>query len=77
MNEDGVQEYEENFEEALKAVNFAVAPTTVPKSVQDILNDANCINLTSKVRLTQKYTYDSSQVFNSLINYESWCDLTK
>ncbi|KAF6201185.1 hypothetical protein GE061_005632 [Apolygus lucorum] len=48
MNEDGVQEYEENFEEALKAVNFAIAPTVVPNNVKEILNDYNCINLTSK-----------------------------
>ncbi|CAA9996397.1 unnamed protein product [Nesidiocoris tenuis] len=47
-NEDGVQEYEENFEEALRAVNFAVVPTAVPKSVQEILRDCNCVNLTSE-----------------------------
>uniref|UniRef100_A0A1B6EM87 NEDD8-activating enzyme E1 regulatory subunit n=2 Tax=Proconiini TaxID=565685 RepID=A0A1B6EM87_9HEMI len=39
---------EENFEEAIRAVNFAVLPTSVPKHVEEILNDDCCINLTSK-----------------------------
>lgn len=49
FNEEGVPEYEENFEEAIKAVNFAVTPSIVPKEVLNILNDDCCINLTSKV----------------------------
>lgn len=39
---------EENFEEAIRAVNFALLPTTVPSSVSSILNDNACVNLTSK-----------------------------
>lgn len=48
-NEDGVPEAEENFEEAIRAVNYALVPTAIPKDIQDILNDNACINLTSKV----------------------------
>ncbi|KAK9499289.1 hypothetical protein O3M35_002346 [Rhynocoris fuscipes] len=47
-NEDGCPEHEENFEEAIKAVNFAVTPSTVPKDVLKILNDDCSMNLTSK-----------------------------
>ncbi|XP_022197494.2 NEDD8-activating enzyme E1 regulatory subunit [Nilaparvata lugens] len=39
---------EQNFTEAIRAVNFAVRKTVVPKDVNDILNDNKCINLTSK-----------------------------
>jgi len=48
-NEDGVPEDEENFEEAIKAVNSAVNVTKIPSNVQEILQDSACINLTSKV----------------------------
>ncbi|KAL1117290.1 hypothetical protein AAG570_004616 [Ranatra chinensis] len=48
LNEDGVPEAEENFEEAIRAVNFATLPTGISKDVQDILKDDSCINLTSK-----------------------------
>ena len=41
---------EENFEEAIKAVNTCIKRTTVPSSVMDILNDEQCVNLTAKVR---------------------------
>ncbi|XP_014242902.1 NEDD8-activating enzyme E1 regulatory subunit isoform X2 [Cimex lectularius] len=47
-NEDGIPEAEENFEEAIRAVNFAIATTKIPSNVQNILNDDSCINLTSK-----------------------------
>lgn len=40
---------EENFEEAIRAVNFAVLPTLLPKNIEEILNDECCVNLTSKV----------------------------
>lgn len=43
---------EENFEEAIRAVNFAVLATTLPKNIEEILNDSSCVNLTSKVGLT-------------------------
>ncbi|KAG7209174.1 hypothetical protein KM043_015312 [Ampulex compressa] len=39
---------EENFEEAIKAVNTCIGCTEVPESVMNILNDDRCINLTSK-----------------------------
>lgn len=48
-NEHGNPEDEENFEEAVRAVNFAVLPTQIPKNIQDIINDDCCINLHSKV----------------------------
>lgn len=41
---------EENFEEAIKAVNTNVRCTTVPSSVMEILNDDQCVNLTAKSR---------------------------
>uniref|UniRef100_A0A8D8T1H8 NEDD8-activating enzyme E1 regulatory subunit n=1 Tax=Cacopsylla melanoneura TaxID=428564 RepID=A0A8D8T1H8_9HEMI len=47
-DENGIPLSEENFEEAIKAVNFALLPTTVPSSVANILNDNCCVNLTSK-----------------------------
>uniref|UniRef100_A0A0V0G5L6 NEDD8-activating enzyme E1 regulatory subunit n=1 Tax=Triatoma dimidiata TaxID=72491 RepID=A0A0V0G5L6_TRIDM len=48
VNDEDVPEYEENFEEAIKAVNFAVTPSSVPKEVLNVLNDDCSINLTSK-----------------------------
>lgn len=48
-NDEGVPEMEENFEEAIKAVNSAVIPTIVPSNVKQILDDDACVNLTSKV----------------------------
>ena len=48
-NEDGVPESEENFEEAIRAVNSVVLPSTVPSRVKQILDDDSCVNLTSKV----------------------------
>lgn len=49
LNEHGIPEDEENFEEALRAVNYAVLPTTISTNVKEILNDNACINITSKV----------------------------
>ena len=40
---------EENFEEAIKAVNTCVCHTTVPSALKEVLNDNNCINLNEKV----------------------------
>ncbi|KAL2740347.1 NEDD8-activating enzyme E1 regulatory subunit [Vespula squamosa] len=39
---------EENFEEAIKAVNTCVGCTEVPDRIKNILNDECCINLTAK-----------------------------
>lgn len=39
---------EENFEEAIKAVNTCISRTQVPEHVMNILNDEQCINLTAK-----------------------------
>ncbi|XP_012250154.1 NEDD8-activating enzyme E1 regulatory subunit isoform X3 [Bombus impatiens] len=39
---------EENFEEAIKAVNTCVGCTEIPENVMNILNDDKCINLTAK-----------------------------
>lgn len=48
-NDEGVPEAEENFEEAIRAVNSALSPTVVPYHVKQILEDDTCVNLTSKV----------------------------
>ncbi|XP_059477620.1 NEDD8-activating enzyme E1 regulatory subunit [Neocloeon triangulifer] len=39
---------EENFEEAIRAVNAEIQPSRIPNDVKDILNDPCCINLTSR-----------------------------
>lgn len=49
VNEHGIGEDEENFEEAVKAVNSSVALTVVPPQVKAILDDLSCVNLTSTV----------------------------
>lgn len=48
-NEHGVPEMEENFDEAIKAVNVSLTKTRIPSQVQDILNDPACTGLTSEV----------------------------
>lgn len=40
---------EENFEEAMKAVNTCVRASDIPDNVMNILNDDRCVNLTAKV----------------------------
>ncbi|XP_014230766.1 NEDD8-activating enzyme E1 regulatory subunit [Trichogramma pretiosum] len=47
-DEENVPLSEENFEEAIKAVNTCLSPTIVPSGVKEILNDNNCVNLNSK-----------------------------
>ncbi|XP_046390416.1 NEDD8-activating enzyme E1 regulatory subunit [Ischnura elegans] len=47
-NDEGIKLIEANHDEAIKAVNYALCPTTIPPSVQEILDDDACINLTSK-----------------------------
>ena len=48
-DEDGVPVDEENFEEAIRAVNTCICPTNVPYSITEVLNDNSCINLNAKV----------------------------
>ncbi|XP_076370539.1 nedd8-activating enzyme E1 regulatory subunit APP-BP1 isoform X2 [Tachypleus tridentatus] len=48
INEEGVPDEEENYEEAIKAVNTALNATLVPVNVQNILNDTACENLSSE-----------------------------
>ncbi|XP_077166064.1 NEDD8-activating enzyme E1 regulatory subunit isoform X2 [Paroedura picta] len=47
-NDNGVQEDEENFEEAIKNVNTAVVPTKIPVCIEDILNDDSCTSLSQQ-----------------------------
>lgn len=49
LDEQGIPAEEDNFQEAIKAVNSSLAPTKIPSNVQEILNDDSCINLTQKV----------------------------
>lgn len=49
VNELGIPEDEENYEEAIRAVNSNVAPSSVRPQVKAILDDLSCVNLTSKV----------------------------
>lgn len=42
---------EENFEEAMKAVNKCIRMSDIPDSVINILNDDRCVNLTAKVSM--------------------------
>lgn len=48
-DENGDPVAEENFDEAIKAVNTCISRTTVPSSAKEVLNDNSCINLNSKV----------------------------
>ncbi|XP_024943494.1 NEDD8-activating enzyme E1 regulatory subunit isoform X2 [Cephus cinctus] len=48
IDEHGIPIDEENFEEAMRAVNTCVSRTTVPSGVMEVLNDDRCINLTAK-----------------------------
>lgn len=48
-DENGIPIGEENFEEAIRAVNTCIRHTTVSGGIKEILNDNSCINLTSKV----------------------------
>ena len=46
-NSEGVPEDEENFEEAIKAVNGALVATTLPSEVRRIFEDDKCANLSA------------------------------
>ncbi|XP_033104427.1 NEDD8-activating enzyme E1 regulatory subunit-like [Anneissia japonica] len=48
INEHGAPEDEENFDEAISAVNTALIPTKIPSDVQKILDDQACTNLSSE-----------------------------
>ncbi|XP_034951344.1 NEDD8-activating enzyme E1 regulatory subunit isoform X2 [Chelonus insularis] len=48
IDENGHPIEEENFEEAIRAVNTSIGATIVPNNVIEILNDDRCINLTAK-----------------------------
>ncbi|ESO96926.1 hypothetical protein LOTGIDRAFT_231724 [Lottia gigantea] len=45
-NEEGVPDQEENFDEAVKHVNTALAPTKVPSEILKLFDDPECLNLT-------------------------------
>ncbi|XP_043514722.1 NEDD8-activating enzyme E1 regulatory subunit [Frieseomelitta varia] len=47
-DENDISNSEENFEEAVKAVNTCVGCTEIPENVTNVLNDDQCINLTAK-----------------------------
>lgn len=47
-NAEGLQEDEENFQEAIQHVNTALLPTQIPSEVQKILDDDACVNLHSE-----------------------------
>lgn len=49
MNEEGVPDDEENFEEAVKAINTALHDNSVPQSVQAILDHPLVSNITGEV----------------------------
>lgn len=44
-----VANIEENFDEAVKAVNTCIGYNEIPENVMNILDDEQCINLTAKV----------------------------
>ncbi|XP_064467372.1 NEDD8-activating enzyme E1 regulatory subunit-like [Ornithodoros turicata] len=46
VKENLVKEDEENFEEALRAVNVSLCPTEVPAHVKELFDDPSCLNLT-------------------------------
>jgi amyloid beta precursor protein binding protein 1 len=48
-DENGIPIDEENFKEAIKAVNTCISHTNVSNSSKEVLNDNSCINLNSKV----------------------------
>ena len=46
INDKGNPLEEENFDEAIKSVNTALVPTSIPSSVATLLNSSSCTNLT-------------------------------
>ncbi|XP_033327564.1 nedd8-activating enzyme E1 regulatory subunit APP-BP1 [Megalopta genalis] len=47
-DENDTKNSEENFEEAIKAVNTCIGHTKIPDNVTSVLNDEQCVNLTTK-----------------------------
>lgn len=47
-DENGIPQAEENFEEAIRAVNYALNEHMIPSEIKKLLNDDCCINLTMK-----------------------------
>ncbi|CAG5097669.1 Similar to Nae1: NEDD8-activating enzyme E1 regulatory subunit (Rattus norvegicus) [Cotesia congregata] len=47
-DENGDPMEEDNFEEAIKAVNTCIGVTKIPSNTSEVLEDARCINLTDK-----------------------------
>ncbi|KAK6628877.1 hypothetical protein RUM43_002694 [Polyplax serrata] len=47
-NDEGVPDMEENFEEAIRAVNTTIKFSVIPDNIKQILDDDACVNLTSK-----------------------------
>lgn len=58
---------EENFQEALKAVNTCICKTTVSSSTKEVLNDNSCVNLNAKVNTYLYYLIKNSQYFLSFL----------
>lgn len=51
MDEQGIPQDEENFEEAIRAVNLCVHKTGIPSKINRILSDSKCINVTHQVKI--------------------------
>lgn len=50
-DENDLSNSEENFEEAVKAVNTSIKSSDILDNVRNILNDDCCVNLTAKVSM--------------------------
>jgi len=48
INDKGNPMEEENFDEAIKSVNTALVPTSIPSTVTSLLNSSSCANLSPK-----------------------------
>lgn len=58
-HDNGTLHHEENFEEAIRSVNFAYNQTLLPTDIQGIFKDEKLINLTSYVSRIYLYIYDN------------------
>lgn len=50
-NDNGILYHEENFEEAIRSVNFAYNQTSLPTNIQNLLQDEKLVHLTSNVSI--------------------------
>lgn len=48
-HDNGTLYHEENFEEAMRSVNFAYNQTSLPTNIQNLLQDEKLVQLTSNV----------------------------